>query len=870
MKTNGNRSVRVLSFFICMMISAAGFAQTPVQASLQVHPVNCFGASDGWAEVIPGGGLVPDSIFWSNGATGLTANNLDAGVYGVTLSFPGGNTLILSDTIDSPDSLVVAALSIPQTYPAADGSIQLIVTGGTAPYTYYWSNGFTTQTISSLIAGTYAYSVYDAHQCLAADSVILPGQSPANGSLVSYFQVIPPSCPNICNGKIDVTVVGGIQPYQYQWSNGATTQDLLDVCSGTYSLTVTGSGSLPSPISFPWTLSNTGVNHSVLIAGGNVKVNGVNAPVGSYIGAFYNDNGALRCGGFVQLSGSSIALPVWGDDLSTPQKDGFSVGELFQWQIYLFGNTYPLTPQYTTTGDPGFYTDNGISVVTVLSGNVALSNIISFGQIQADSLLTSFQITPANPVYNSNGSVLLSVSGGHPPFSYNWSSGATTNNLLIAGYGDYSVTVTDSAGCIWQDSVFVDFSLLPDWRLEQNTNQAHRFFFDSASVLSLNGFDIPINTFIGAFYDSLGALACGGYAVFRGTESLQAGLMIPARDDVFSPGQHVYWKFWNPQTDKDYQAYASYSDDFVDDGVFVSGAESHIDSLQSVSINGQVLSGLQTGINQGTISAYRIDEPSVKFTKHNSLAGDGTFTLDGLPPAKYLLQIIPDGENYFPTYCSNDFHWSEADSVLAYGFTTGLQIYLADAHPCQVDCPGSISGNIQMPENLPDAPIEAGVQDVLVLLYDDDFRPVKFDITDALGDFSIHGLKLGFYYLRVEWPGYESEYFPVELTSLQQAVTGIHFSVQNNQILAASLQDEYSQLIYPNPATDYLFVDGFESIDNQLFIMIYQLDGRSINLPQSWIDSDRLRLDLRQLPVGVYFLYLLNQNQPSVFRFVKN
>lgn len=860
----------VLSFLSWMMISLAGFAQIPAQASLQVHPVSCFGASDGWASVLPGGGQIPDSIFWSNGATGMTINALPAGVISVSVSFSGGAFLILTDTVESPEPLVVVALPIAETFPNADGSIQLIATGGTAPFAFYWSNGATTQTVNSLTAGGYSYTVIDAHQCLVSDSVLLTGQSPANGSLISYFQVVPPSCPNLCNGSIDVTVVGGIQPYQYQWSNGETTQDLTDICSGAYALTVTGSGNPPSQISFPWTVSNTGVNHSVLISGGNVKVNGVNAPVGSYVGVFYDDNGSLRCGGFVQLTGSSIALPVWGDDLSTPQKDGFSEGELFQWQIYIFGNSYPLTPQYTASGDPGFYQNNGISVVTVLSGNVALNNIINFGQIQADSLFTSYQITPANPVYNSNGSVFLSVAGGHPPFAFNWSSGATTNNLLIAGYGDYSVTITDSAGCIWEDSVFVDFSLLPDWRLEQNTSQAHRFFLDSSSILSLNGFDLPVNSFVGAFYDSLGSLACGGYAVFRGPESLQNGLSVHARADLFSPGQPVYWKFWNPLMDADYQAYATYSSGASSDGLFLAGASSVIDSLQSVSINGQVLSGLQTAIQDGTIAAYKIDAPTVKFTKVISLQGDGNFALEGLPPARYLLQIIPSGENYFPTYCSNDFHWSEADSVLAYGFTTGLQIYLADAHPCQVDCPGSISGTVQIPENLPAAPIDGGVQDVLVLLLDDEFKPVKFDITDASGDFSLGGLKLGAYFLRVEIPGYESDYLPVELTSQLPSVGGIHFSVQDFHILASSLLEDKGWMLYPNPASDYLCIDGLETADNQAFKMVFQLDGRSIRVPQSRLESGSMRLDIRQLPAGVYFIHHQKKNQSSIIRFIKN
>ncbi len=118
----------------------------------------------------------------------------------------------------------------------SNGSIDVTVTGGVPPFTYFWSNSATTQDIVGLAAGIYTITVTGSN----------------GGSSVKGFQVnqpafgvgintsaMPVSCFNGSNGSIDMTVWGGTPPYWYSWSNGASWEDPANLAAGTYFVTVT-------------------------------------------------------------------------------------------------------------------------------------------------------------------------------------------------------------------------------------------------------------------------------------------------------------------------------------------------------------------------------------------------------------------------------------------------------------------------------------------------------------------------------------------------------------------------------------------------------------------------------------------------------
>lgn len=119
-----------------------------------------------------------------------------------------------------------------------NGEIKAIVTGGTPPYQYLWSNGDTTDTSIFTSGATIALTVTDANGCTATvDNIIIAQPSP----LSVNAEIVDASGPGASDGSITLTVVGGEPPFTYNWSNGATTKNLLNVPPGEYTLTITQS-----------------------------------------------------------------------------------------------------------------------------------------------------------------------------------------------------------------------------------------------------------------------------------------------------------------------------------------------------------------------------------------------------------------------------------------------------------------------------------------------------------------------------------------------------------------------------------------------------------------------------------------------------
>ena len=90
--------------------------------------------------------------------------------------------------------------------------------GGTAPYTYSWTNGATTEDISGLAAGTYTVTITDALNCTATATAVVT-EPAALTSTINVINVV--GCPGGFNGELDITVAGGVGPYTYSWTGPA-------------------------------------------------------------------------------------------------------------------------------------------------------------------------------------------------------------------------------------------------------------------------------------------------------------------------------------------------------------------------------------------------------------------------------------------------------------------------------------------------------------------------------------------------------------------------------------------------------------------------------------------------------------------------
>ena len=131
-------------------------------------------------------------------------------------------------------TIYVSATSTPDTCSTNTGTATATVWNGAAPYTFLWSNGKTTQTVTGLAAGTYTITVTDVNNLTATNTVVV-----GNSILGVVSSITPVSCFGGNNGSATATVSGGISPITYLWINSQTTQTATGLTSGTYSVVVT-------------------------------------------------------------------------------------------------------------------------------------------------------------------------------------------------------------------------------------------------------------------------------------------------------------------------------------------------------------------------------------------------------------------------------------------------------------------------------------------------------------------------------------------------------------------------------------------------------------------------------------------------------
>jgi len=118
-----------------------------------------------------------------------------------------------------------------------NGSLTAVISGGTPPYSYIWSNGGTTQTINNLCAGIYTVTITDSDGCEfeSQDELEQPDE------ILIAFEVNHIPCEEACIGRIVIGALGGTPPYSYSWNTGQTSNPLTGLCEGVYQLTVTDS-----------------------------------------------------------------------------------------------------------------------------------------------------------------------------------------------------------------------------------------------------------------------------------------------------------------------------------------------------------------------------------------------------------------------------------------------------------------------------------------------------------------------------------------------------------------------------------------------------------------------------------------------------
>ncbi|WP_341900415.1 T9SS type A sorting domain-containing protein [Fluviicola taffensis] len=220
--------------------TTAAFSIDPLGVSINetVTDVVCFSQANGGITISQTGLTTPVTYIWSSGHTGTAVTGLLAGTYTVYATDANNCMISKAITVTQPDKIMFqAGVNVGPTCGASDGEIEVWgLNGGIPPYTTTWSNGVTGDINSNLAFGIYSATVTDANNCMAVKPVYLSENNSADIS----GNVIPAGCGGN-DGKILVDIwVPGVDPIQsIFWSNGATTEDLLNVPSANYVCTAT-------------------------------------------------------------------------------------------------------------------------------------------------------------------------------------------------------------------------------------------------------------------------------------------------------------------------------------------------------------------------------------------------------------------------------------------------------------------------------------------------------------------------------------------------------------------------------------------------------------------------------------------------------
>lgn len=176
--------------------------------------------------------------YYTNGMEATGVCPTDSGYYEVYINDKWGcsayDTLVFSEATMTFDVLLnVVSTSCGNNF----GSADITPVNPVGNISYQWSNGSTTNMVDSLIAGSYTVEVLDdVLNCYYNTPFVIDN---SDGPTISLVSVTNADCNNVDNGMIDISVSGGSSPYTFEWSNGATTEDISNLSGGNYSVTVT-------------------------------------------------------------------------------------------------------------------------------------------------------------------------------------------------------------------------------------------------------------------------------------------------------------------------------------------------------------------------------------------------------------------------------------------------------------------------------------------------------------------------------------------------------------------------------------------------------------------------------------------------------
>jgi len=531
--TNQNLSALVSGTYTITITDANGCITTnttdifqplgPLTRSRTQVNILCFSNSTGSIDLVVSGGTPNYTYQWNSGDITKNISGKKAGFYKVTITDNNKCVFVDSTVLTEPLAPLTSTLTMVPVncFGGSDGTTDLTVLGGTAPYTYAWSNSQNSQDLSGISLGTYSVITSDNNNCLLHDTIFVSQPNAPLSSGITHNDV---KCFGGNSGNADLTLNGGTTPYTYNWSNTSTNEDISTLTFGRYTVLVTDKnlctlrdtvdiGQPTAPLSSIINAKDVncfgGVdgNVSLTIAGGTVPYayswsNGAvtkninNIVLGKYKVVVTDFNNCVLKD---SITVNQPLAPLNATHIIADAKcNGSSDGGI---NLTVTGGTTPYLYSWnnskTTEDNSGIKA--GKYVVTITDKNLCIlkdSGIVA----EPTVLLTLMDGTTATKGV-SNGLVWVNASGGTAPYNYTWSNAAPNNDSIFnVKIGTYIVTVRDANGCTRNDTFIVSEAA--------KTSSIKLFPNPSKGMLTVNGLesfglDLPIQF---ELYDLVGKL----------------------------------------------------------------------------------------------------------------------------------------------------------------------------------------------------------------------------------------------------------------------------------------------------------------------------------------------------------------------------
>ncbi|BDS13970.1 M43 family zinc metalloprotease [Aureispira anguillae] len=448
----------------------------------------CNGVGTGTATVAGTGGVPTYTYLWADGQTNATATGLVGGSHPVTLTDANGCTAIATAIITEPTAVDITAIF---TTPVAckggaTGSATLSIQGGTptSGYTFQWSGapGQNSITATGLSAGVHTVTATDANGCFDVDTFMI--SEPALG-LTGYLTTTDALCFGAASGEIAAVITGGTgSNYTFAWNSSPSQHTVVadSLAAGNYTVTVTDSLgctlTLTGTVGEPSQLVVTaGVQQDVTCFGGDNGIATVlttNGGVPTYSYVWTDPSGQVSTTA-TNLSAGPVTVVATDANMCTASA---TVTITEATPITVTENVSPVSCHGLTDGSIDILTSNkvlvgynwsngfignpnnglaaGVYELTVTDATFCTESF-SYTITEPSAINLDIQQTTAILCHGAdNATAQVTPTGGSPAYTANWSHGASNSRVTDLAPGLYTVTITDSRGCMADTSITIE------------------------------------------------------------------------------------------------------------------------------------------------------------------------------------------------------------------------------------------------------------------------------------------------------------------------------------------------------------------------------------------------------------------------------